>query len=456
MKSTTFNTISERQVDVLDTSKVDRKKAWPFLILLMSTGLPVNYALEVARPMTVADVAELTAAATATGSSASSMLFVMFLSTLYCMAGWMLLKKPKAVAAVLSRQWPLALLMVFVALSMFWTSVPSKVTTNIIHNFGTAMIALAAAIRYRSDPWLFPKQVGYVLGFNMLLQVAAVFIIPAYAVDWQDRWRGFTTHPNTLGAMAFTTLWANAAMLICTRTSKKYLHFLFAAVAAAAVIGADSVTSMMAASCSVLLLFVFKRLEKMGAGRQFYLSLLVIIAFLSTIIYIIGNVIDFGQLLQVFGRDAQLTGRRDLWDEAFKALQAHPLLGWSFDDHAKLIAAGMPYPTYHNGFIDLSVSGGISCILLFFSMIGVWAVSFMKKSLVASQIGPYSAAFIIAYLIHNLTEASLVAPRGQMWQVFLVVMFLGACKKWEAQRHVPEWHGEYRLGPALASALNFR
>jgi hypothetical protein len=32
-------------------------------------------------------------------------------------------------------------------------------------------------------------------------------------------------------------------------------------------------------------------------------------------------------------------------------------------------------------------------------------------------------------MVHNLTEASLFAARGQMWQIFLLLVLLGACRK---------------------------
>lgn len=417
-------------------SRTVRWAAWPFMILMLSSGLPLNYKLEPVRTLGVADAAEMTAAATSSENFANSILFVIFLGGLYCLAAWILFRKPRIVASMMSRQWPLFLLLLFVAMSILWTYNPAKVATNIVHNIGTASIAIAAVVRYRHDPWLFPKHLGYVLGINMLFHIAGIILIPSYTIDWQERWHGLTTHPNTLGAMAFTTLWANAAVLLCTKQDKYHLHMIFAALGAIAMIGADSVTSMMVSICAVASIITLNKLEKLGVGREFYISVVTIISLTGLIILLVGATFDFSGLFGLFGRDADLTGRTSLWADAITAIIEHPLLGWSFDDHAHLItAAGMAYPSYHNGFLDLAVSGGIIAIALLFMMLGKLAVEFASPSRIAKQIAPYSASFVIAYLLHNMTEASLVSPRGQMWGIFLVLAFLGACKKWPVQKN---------------------
>jgi O-antigen ligase len=430
LKNTTSNITNKGAFSSAHINRSDRWKAWPFLLLMLSSGLPLNYTLEPARPMTVAEVAEFTQQATSDGNVGNSILFVLFLGGLYAMAGWMLLRKPKAVGSILQQLWPLALMLIFIAMSVSWSYEQTKVLTNIIHNIGLVLLAISAAMYYRHDPWLFPRQMGYILGINMLIQVLAVVAVPAYAIDWQSRWHGLTPHPNTLGAMALTTLWANAAVIICKKYDKIFWHILFSLAAIVAMIGADSVTSMMTSLSVVMFIFFFQQLNKRGAGKNFYVSLFVVGILCLSIFILIGNAIDLGGVFKMFGRDTELTGRTSIWDSAFKAIQEHPLLGWSFDDHAYLIQKGMQFPSYHNGYLDIAVSGGIVAVVLMFFLLITWAVAFAKPSRIAAQIAPFSASYVLAYLIHNLTESSLIAPRGQLWQIFLVIICIGTCKKW--------------------------
>jgi O-antigen ligase len=289
---------------------------------------------------------------------------------------------------------------------------------------------MAAAMYYRHEPWAFPRQLGIVLGLNMLIQILAVIVIPSYAIDWQSRWHGLTTHPNTLGAMAFTTLWANAAVLISKKSYKPILHWIFALAAVVAMVGADSVTSMMVSLTVVMLIYLFSMLNRRGAGQRFYVSVFIIAVLIVLIVTLIGSTFDVSGLFKLFGRDSDFTGRTSIWEDALKAIQKHPLLGWSFDDHAFLIQQGMAFPSYHNGYLDIAVSGGMVSVILVAFLFATWAIGFAKPSRIAKQIAPFSASYVIAYLIHNLTESSLIAPRGQLWQIFLVLVFLGTCKKW--------------------------
>lgn len=430
MKNTTSSTTNKNPFGLIRIGYSDRWKAWPFLLLMLSSGLPLNYTLTPAQPMTIEELAQATQQATSEANMGNSILFVLFLSGLYAVSGWMLLRKPKAAGAILQQQWPLVFMLLFIAISVSWSYDQLKVMTNIIHNTGIVLIALAAAMYYRHDPWKFPRQLGYVLGVNMLVQILAVFVIPAYAIDWQSRWHGLTTHPNTLGAMALTTLWSNASVLICKRYQKALWHIVFSIAAIVAMIGADSVTSMMTSLCSVLLIYFFYHFNKRGADRNFYVSAAVVVVLCILIFFLVGSAINFGELFEMLGRNADFTGRTSIWESALKAIQTHPLLGWSFDDHAYLIQNGMQFPSYHNGYLDIAVSGGIVAVALMFLLLMTWAIEFAKPSRIAQQIAPFSASFVIVYLIHNLTEASLIAPRGQLWQIFLVVIFIGTCKKW--------------------------
>jgi O-antigen ligase len=426
--SATTNSMSPT---TLAAARADRWKALPFLAFMASSGLPLNYTLAPAHPMLVSDVAEMTYAAASSANSLSSLANLILLGTLYGMAGAMLLGRPHSVAAVLRRSWPLSALLLLLLASVLWTYQPDKVIMNFAHNIGVVLIALAAAMRYRHDPWLMPKQLGYVLGANLAVHIAAVLLLPAYAIDWQARWQGLTVHPNTLGALAFTAFWANASIVLCRERSDRYhLHLFGCALAVLAMAGADSVTSMMASGAALVLLPATARLSRSRLGRHLYISALALFSGGAMLFSLLSKTVDLGWLFDLLGRDAKLTGRAYVWEDAYTAIKLKPLLGWGFDDHAHLIASeGMPYSSYHNGVLDLAVNGGALAVVLLILLMLCWAFGFMKSARVAPTIAPFSAAFVISYIVHNVSEASYVSPRGQMWVLFLALLFLGACKR---------------------------
>ncbi|CAN5126573.1 hypothetical protein BH11PSE11_BH11PSE11_38410 [soil metagenome] len=432
MKSTAYGAINNPSAEARAFARSDRWKAWPFFLLMLSTSLPLNYSLAESRQLATAEVAELTQAAASSANSMSSIGYVVFLASLYLAAGWMIARKPKTVGALLGRQWPLLLLLVFAGVSVAWSYFPAKVIANIAHNFGILFLALAAALRYRHDPWLFAKHLGYVLGVNMLFHVGAILLIPAYTIDWAGRWHGMATTANTLGALALTTLWANAAMLICRDNEKDrfHLHLFFAGLAVVAMLGANSVTSILVSLCTLILLYLFTKFRKLGLGANFYIGASLIFLLLALAAPFLRDALNVNDMFAILGRDPNLTGRTSVWEAAVAAITAQPIAGWSFDDHAYLLAnTNLPYSSYHNGYLDLAVCGGAVALLLFALLLWRWVMEFFKPSRIARDIAPLSAAFMIAFLIHNLSEASLVSPRGQLWQILLVLIFLGACKR---------------------------
>jgi len=438
LKNTAISAHTERAAPLMREHTRDKWKAIPFLILMFTSGLPLNYELVESRPMTVADVANLTSDATAISNSGSSSVFVFLLAALYSLAGLMLLHKPKLVVGILRRQWPLAMLMILVASSVLWSLRPEKALFSAVHIMGVFLIAMAAAIHYRHDPWSLPRHLGFLLGINMALQVGAVLLLPSYAIDWQGRWQGLTSHPNTLGALAFTTLWANCVVLICRRYGNPYPHIAFSILAAVAMLEANSVTSIVTTLCCIAAIFISMRLSRLRAGGKFYVGLLVVSGAIVAVALLIGSQFDMSGLLELFGRDSNFTGRTTVWADAFSAISRRPVLGWSFDDHAFLIETeNMPYPTYHNGWLDIAVSGGLVAVILFLLLLITWARDFFRRSLTAHTIVPISVSFVFGYMVHNLTEASLLAARGQMWQIFLLLVLLGACCKVPPSRSKP-------------------
>nr|WP_315218245.1 O-antigen ligase family protein [uncultured Duganella sp.] len=409
----------------------DRLKALPLLVLLASAGLPIGYTLAPSRTMLVADVADMTYAAASSASMLGSLGNLLLLGGLYAWSGAMLLGRPRSVALVLGRSWPLLLLMLLLAASLLWSALPEKVAMNVVHNLGVILVALAGALHYRHRPETLPRDVGLVLGLNMALQVAAVALAPQFAVDWQARWQGLTVHPNTLGALGFTTLWANASALAVGSGRRGALagaHLAGCTLAVMAMVGADSVTSKMSAALALLLVLAMRSLARRGASRRVYLGLALGAAVAALLYKLVAGMVELDWLFALLGRDSKLTGRDEVWRDAYQAIGAKPLLGWSFDDHAYLIAsAGMPYSSYHNGVLDLAVNGGLLAVLLLALVLLNWALAYLRRGLLAARCAPFAPAFVLAYMVHNLTEASYVSPRGQMWVLFLALLFLGAC-----------------------------
>jgi O-antigen ligase len=433
MKNTTLVITSDGPDGAITVRRADRWGSLPLLTWLFINALPLSYKLEPARQPFISEVYERTLETSATTNSLNSAVAVLLLAAIYAGAGWMLLKKPKTALSLVWKQWPLLLFLLFIAASVTWSFNTEKVIMSFVHSVGVLLVALAAAVHYRTDPWLLPKEVGYVLGASMLLQIGAVAVMPSYAVDWFGRWQGLTTHPNTLGALGISTVWANAAVVLGRPQDRhRWWHALLVLLAAVALVGANSVTSMIVSGITVVMMYALTRQKKGGLIGWGLLIVGLAIVIMSALVglLLLGNVMDWSTLMGMFGRSGDFSGRTFIWADAIKAIVQHPWLGWSFDGNAYLIkTTGMPYLSYHNGYLDLLVGGGVIALALFFLLLATWKRDLSRPSRLGRDILPLSVPYIVALLISNLTESSLAAPRNQMWVICITLILLGACRK---------------------------
>jgi O-antigen ligase len=405
--------------------------AIPLMCWIAIVGMPLQRKLEVSQPVWTPDMYASTLAATSNAGSLQSIPFVVFMASIYILAGFMLLRKPKTALSTALRQWPLLLLLLFVATSMLWSSSQEKALINIANNVGVTLVTLAAALRYQTEPWLLPKHLGYVLGFNIFIQLACVMLLPSFAIEWEGRWRGLTGQANELGGIAFCAFWANAVILSKTRNDKYHLHLLFAVCAVTAMIGANSMTSIISSICVLVSICLLAWKSSQRRGKQLFISGIGISVLIVTIgIVFLGDALDLEKLLGLAGRTGSFTGRTDIWMLATNAISVSPWIGWGFDGNNYLIKiTGMPYTSYHNGYLDLLVCGGATGLGLFILILGNWLYQVKKRTRIGSDILPFTVPFIVSMLIYNLMEATLVASRNQMWIIFLVLVFLSCCTK---------------------------
>lgn len=194
-------------------------------------------------------------------------------------------------------------------------------------------------------------------------------------------------------------------------------------------------TSIISSICALAMLYVVAGTSsRYRIGERLFIGGLGMIVLVAAVgVMFLGNAMDLGKLLGLVGRSGDFTGRTEIWIEAIKAIVARPWVGWGFDDNAYLIkTTGMLYATYHNGYLNLMVHGGAIALGLFFLLLGNWLYQVTKRTRVGSDIVPFAIPFVVSMLVYNLMEATLVEARNPMWLIFLVILFLGACKKMAA------------------------
>lgn len=96
-----------------------------------------------------------------------------------------------------------------------------------------------------------------------------------------------------------------------------------------------------------------------------------------------------------------------------------PLRGFGFDSLASILSASnTTVGQLHNGYLDLLLRGGVIAGCLFLLL----AVRALARAFAAAHVvgASWFAVVMIAVLLHNWTESSILRPVHQLWLMFLL------------------------------------
>lgn len=417
------------------------KGSLPLLMLVFLWGLPVGRDLVPAEQQFAQGIYQETLEQVTTPGYERTYVNVIIRGGFYLLAGFFVLRAYTHAIATLKKQWAITALTLLVGASVFWAALPIKAGINFCHNVGILLVALAAALHYRSEPSLFVRHVGYALGFNIVLHVAAVAALPMFGIDYTGRWQGMTTHPNTFGAIAFCALWSNALAWHLFRDKKRNISLLFVVLAVLVLWGTQSRTALI---CSIFAAGAWYGLQWVK-GRDFekgqFLIVSITLLSITLILFMIfGLKLNPTELTTYIGRTQDFSGRTNLWQTGLQIFWRKPWTGYGFDDHAGVIAnLSFGYMSFHNGYLDLLISGGLLSLTLFFLFSKRLIKQLIETAKKETNYTSIFSSFVLTVFIYNFMEGNLISPRNMIWVIFLSIAFL-----LEFQH---QWPGRNRLRP---------
>jgi len=138
-------------------------------------------------------------------------------------------------------------------------------------------------------------------------------------------------------------------------------------------------------------------------------------------------------------RDSTLTGRSNVWAVAWQAIERRPALGYGFDAFWESKQGGLQYeselgwavPHSHDGYLEMLLGLGVCGMVLLALAIGRTskdALIYYWRSRGIPSLWP--VAFVVALLLHAITEADLVARHGLSYLVLIVLSIqLALCRR---------------------------
>lgn len=348
----------------------------------------------------------------------------------YLLALFLMLGRLPDFLALLRNNVVYVLLLCYALASAFWSEFPLKVVVTWGHYVGTALICMAAVLAFEKHPQAFFRML-VVWGLVMTIgSVVAVIAVPAQGISAADhiRWAGITGNPNTLGLVCMVAVWGGASYYqYASKVRGKLLSLLLLAAAGICLYGSNSVTSILTSVIVLVAAFAIVGLQRGTAD----------IRVLKTVAWLVGGMVAVFSIYVVaphvfsekwafdnVGRSSTLTGRETLWEIARKAIEAKPLLGWSFDALGSMSKNfDMKFGQFHNGYFDITVRGGYVGLFFIVYFAGKSLITCLSLSRYDSRLAVLLGAILVAILLHNTTEASLVRSPNTLWTIFTFTYF---------------------------------
>lgn len=354
----------------------------------------------------------------------------------------------------LRRTNPFLLAMVaWACLTMLWSPAPDTTLKRCVQLVGLLLLGLTLTL-----PWLSPRLLTSVLirALTALVIVSAVVsvLLPAIGVDpiRGNAWRGITWHKNTLGAAAAFAclLWVIA---LATQRVTPRAGLLGLLVLGGVLLLAKSSTALATGIIAIgVFLFMRRRfVADVNLGTVLALSLaLVLGSALMAFFAVMGRLPTWAELMTpvttLLNRDADLTGRTELWELVlFQAIQ-HPLRGLGYGAFWLNVGSASQYiidivgwvPLQaHSAYVDIFNEMGLVGLLLFVGTV-VWHISALR------QIGRTDPDFAATHwavlaliLVSNVAETQIFNGVSFQNNLFFFSVILVAARKHRLPRRQP-------------------
>ena len=334
-----------------------------------------------------------------------------------------LIPKRKQVFRILFNEKMFAIFFAWGLATLLWSSFPFISFKRWFQVVVPIFITISAGLYIKDQKELF-RLLKYILIPYLIISILSIALVPG-ARDENGAWRGLASSKNNLGQEAVMNLIIGAIIFHVSDYKGKIVAMFMLLLAFVLLVGSQSATSF-SAFMFITFLGVLtlgdKYLRPLKMGRVFtVLGLVTLAAIALSILFLAPEV--FNELAGGAGKDLTFTGRTNLWRDILHEANKHLLYGAGFQgywvvENTKLQALYRLYiwlPNQaHNGYLDILNETGLIGLILFFLVVIKYAISLKKLKQVN-----YTSWFIIAILIINLQESTIVRPAHLLGVLFI-------------------------------------
>jgi len=274
------------------------------------------------------------------------------------------------------------------------------------------LLAVAAVARFMDL-----KQVATTVGLSILALV--IVSVPVWQETVYREPSGIFSTRNELaraGIMLFL-----AGLVLVSRRERKILGAGFAGVGAYVVVATESATSILAVAglCGAFVIAETSRRVRLHQATRLLIPALILAG--------AGVAALWPAVLEMFGRDATLTGRTEIWSAVLNAIGARPFVGHGYGAYwnsplgeGTRWELGPQVVNAHNGYLeqilDFGVLGGVVVIAITISI----AIGRAR----VEDAGFAALASMAVLFIYSITESGLIRP---MYFTSIVLLAFASC-----------------------------
>lgn len=345
----------------------------------------------------------------------------------YLYAAHVFLRHPRAARRALGLAWPALALVGLCVVSTLWSIDPFGTLARSALLVAVTLYAVAVATRLSPVEIIAALAIAGIVLFAA--ELLAIGLAPRLALHHDAHYpamRGLFTHKNVAGRTFAVGLAAGLHLLVSGPW--KRLGALSAACAAAGAALSLSVTALVLCA-AILATYGFLAIARRN------ISLGALIAFGAGMIALGILVLDqTGAALGALGRDPTLTTRTLIWDRLVATVAENRFwLGYGYEAFwsSPLGALGHWNPRHfvpghaHNGLLQTWTGIGMAGLVLAVPMLlRLYAGALHAAVFGARPEARFCAAFLVYFLIQNISETSLLDNDGLIWPAFVMVMVM--------------------------------
>jgi exopolysaccharide production protein ExoQ len=318
----------------------------------------------------------------------------------------------------------LCLLIVYSLGSYFWSDVPDITLRRGFALVGTFIASIHLAVAFTRNQQI--KLLAWIFATILIASIVAAAFFPDYGL-YMDRysiaWQGIYLHKNGLGqGAAFSVLlWT-----ILASRRRRWAVLAFGSmllVSMLVLVMSDSASSVLVASCLVLLWFsvLILRARSIVAASAFSVALPCAILCCGVVI------LNADWILSLLGREITLTGRTELWPLVWTEFAGAPWFGHGYgafwlglQGPSRAIWSQLTWtPSHaHNGYLDTGLQLGIIGVSLLMVILVGSIVSSLRQLRAVRGAGEwFSVGVLLFTIVLNSVESTLLWQNNIFWVI---------------------------------------